>query len=104
MSPWANDREMERLALLMGQLPKGSRLVKSCVVQEDPNQAWTDEQWTLWSIDNTCKWIAYGLAGGKGKKPKPIPTPKEQARKTLDEQSMAETMLRLDEVFGPIGP
>lgn len=68
--------EASRLACLMAQLPAGSRVRRSA----DPDSAWDEATRMLWHIEYDLRCVLWTVGGGKGRRPRPLPTPGERRR------------------------
>lgn len=67
--------QVERVAVLLSQLPRESRLVRA----EVPDALWGDAERLLWQLEYDLRALQWQLGRGKGKRPKPLPTPGETA-------------------------
>lgn len=85
-----------RLAALTTQLPMESRVAKL----EHPELQWQTSDYLLRQIEWQLRALMWSLAGGKGDKPKPLPTPDEIAEGKTSEEKAVEQRKAVDSLLG----
>ena len=88
--------EFGAIAVLAVQLPLSSRTLKRL----HPELAWDENTYILALISDQLANIAYGLGGGKGRKPKQIPRPKASKKKET-KNHLDVSKVRVDAAFRP---
>lgn len=64
--------EFRRLWVLVTQLPMRSRTM----TREAPELSWDERDYLLALVADNLTYLRHEMAGGKGRKPKPVPRPK----------------------------
>lgn len=71
---------MHRLGSLYVHLPKDSRCFRAQAAEASPDSGWSEADWMLWSCEYALRCLVWQRGGGKGRRPRPLPTPAERLR------------------------
>lgn len=102
--PIADDTEeiedIERMAILLSQLPKDSRLLKS----EQPSLEWSESDYLLWLIEYNTRLYLYSMMDKKAKagqpKPKPLQTPSERKQNRQQAENAERNRAEINRILG----
>ncbi len=93
---------MSRLGSLYVHLPPESRSFRSQQADADPAGTWSESDWMLWGCEYSLRCLVWQQGGCKGRRPRPLPTPEDRARRARQLEGAEEARAAVDEVLASV--